>query len=99
MNLKPIAGTQNRVFVKRAVKGEKKTKSGLFIVEKQEGEDKLPNYGVVIAVSDKDNTGAKPFVKKGDTVYFFDFTGKEAEHELERFLVLKESDIYGIVIR
>ena len=27
----------------------------------------------------------------------FDFTGKEAEYELEKFLVLKESDIYAVV--
>lgn len=85
------------MFVKRAAVEEKKTKGGIIVIEKQEGELKLPNFGVVLAVSDKDNTGAKPLVKKGDIVYFFDFTGKEAEYELEKFLVLKESDIYAVV--
>jgi len=61
----PIAGTNNRVVIKRDVTEEK---TGLIILA--EGAKQAPNTGIVISVSEKDADGYLPTVKKGDRVMF-----------------------------
>lgn len=85
------------MFVKRAEKKERKSAGGIIMVENP-AEEKKPNYGVVLAVSPKDDKGITPTVKVGDTVYFNEFAGLENEFEHVQFLTMKEYDIFGIYV-
>jgi chaperonin GroES len=95
LNIQPIAGTQNRVFV-NIIKEEKRTDSGLYLAPKPE---EKPTSGVVAAVSEKDNTGAEPIVQIGDFVYFNEFSGKEIEIEGITYLSMKENEIIARKIK
>ena len=53
VNIKPVAGTQNRVVVEAAA-AEEKTASGIIIPDTAK---EKPQRGIVIAVSEKDDKG------------------------------------------
>ena len=91
MNIEPIAGTKNRVFI-ILDKEEKKTSGGIILVEDSE---KSPNSGIVVAVSSKDDNGISPNVQVGDYVYFSENAGIIQTIEGEEYLILKESEIYA----
>ncbi len=91
MNIEPIAGTKNRVFIVLD-KEEKKTSGGIILVE---DDDKSPNSGIVVAVSSKDDNGTSPNVQVGDYVYFSENAGIIQMIEGEEYLILKESEIYA----
>ncbi|NRA87532.1 MAG: co-chaperone GroES [Rhizobiales bacterium] len=94
MALRPL---QDRVLV-RPVEAETKTASGLIIVET--AQDK-PSQGEVVAVGNgtRDNNGALIAldVKAGDTVLFGKWSGSEVSVDGEDLMIMKESDILGIV--
>ena len=93
VEIKPVAGTQNRVVV-QTDPAEEKTASGIIIPDTAK---EKPQRGKVIAVSDKDDKGNKPEVKVGDTVLYGKYAGTEVQVEGKDLLIMRESDIFAIV--
>ncbi len=87
----------DRVVVKR-LEGEEKTKGGIIIPDTAK---EKPQEGKVIAVGPggRDETGKlTPLdVKAGDRVLFGKWSGTEVKIGDEELLIMKESDILGIV--
>lgn len=92
INIKPIAGSANRVLVEPN-KAEEKTASGIYIPDSAK---EKPQRGTVIAVSD-DLKDDKPAVKVGDSVLYGKYSGTELSFDGVDYLIMKESDIYAIV--
>ena len=92
-SIKPLA---DRVVVK-AVEAEEKTASGLFIPDTAK---EKPQKGKVIAVGPgRVENGAKieMSVKEGDTVYYGKYAGTELNLDNTDYLIMRESDILGVV--
>jgi chaperonin GroES len=87
----------DRVLVKR-VEQEAKTKGGILIPDSAK---EKPQEGEVIAVGPgaRDDTGKRvePEVKTGDRVLFGKWSGSEVKLDGEDLIIMKESDILGIV--
>lgn len=94
LNIKPIAGTANRVVVE-AAPAEEKTASGIFIPDTAK---EKPQKGTVISVSEEDGDGKKPSVKPGDNVLYGKYAGTEFNYEGKEYLIMRESDIYAVVL-
>ena len=92
LNIKPIAGTNNRVLVEPN-QAEEKTASGIIIPDSAK---EKPQQGKVVAVSD-DLKDEQPTVKVGDTVLYGKYGGTELNYEGIDYLMMKESDIYAII--
>lgn len=93
VNIKPIAGTQNRVVIEPA-QAEEKTKSGIIIPDTAK---EKPQRGIVISVSELDEKGNKPSVKPGDNVLYGKYSGTEINFEGSDYLIMRESDILAII--
>jgi chaperonin GroES len=93
LNIKPIAGTQNRVVIEPAP-AEEKTKSGIIIPDTAK---EKPQRGTVISVSDLDEKGNKPSVKPGDKVLYGKYAGTEINVDGSDYLIMRESDILAII--
>ncbi|WP_337993490.1 co-chaperone GroES [Mucilaginibacter sp. KACC 22063] len=93
INIKPIAGTANRVVVEAAA-AEEKTASGIIIPDTAK---EKPQKGTVVSVSEEDGDGKKPTVKAGDTVLYGKYAGTEITFEGKEFLIMRESDIYAVL--
>lgn len=93
LNIKPIAGTENRVIVEPAP-AETKTASGIYIPETAQ---EKPQKGTVVAISLEDGKGKKPTVKEGDVVLYGKYAGTELSHEGKEYLIMKEADIYAVL--
>jgi len=89
VNVTPL---HDRVIVKPAEKAEK-TAGGIIIPDT--AQDK-PQQGEVVAVGNgrKDESMT---VKVGDIVLFGKYGGTEIELDGDKFLLLKESDIFAII--
>ena len=87
----------DRVVVKR-VEEEAKTKGGIIIPDTAK---EKPSEGEIIAVGPggRDETGklVELSVKAGDRVLFGKWSGSEVKIDGEELLIMKESDILGIV--
>ena len=92
LSIKPIAGTQNRVFVKPEA-AETKTASGLYIPDSAK---EKPLQGKIMAVGN-DVKDESPTVKVGDTVLYGKFAGTEINYEGNDYLIMRESDIFAIL--
>ena len=94
MSFRPLG---DRVLVKR-VEEEAKTKGGIIIPDTAK---EKPQEGEVIAVGPgaRDGTGkVQPLdVKAGDRILFGKWSGTEVKIDGEDLLIMKESDILGIV--
>jgi chaperonin GroES len=93
INIKPIAGTQNRVVVQPAP-AEEKTASGLIIPDTAK---EKPQRGVVVSTSEIDDKGNKPTVKTGDTVLYGKYSGTEVTVEGKEYLIMREADIFAVL--
>ena len=93
LNIIPVAGTKNRVFVRPGA-AETITKGGIIIPDTAQ---EKPQKGEVLAVSESDEDGKKPTVKAGDIVYYGKYAGTEMNFDGEDFLSMRESDIVGKV--
>ncbi|MCG8574966.1 MAG: co-chaperone GroES [Flavobacteriales bacterium] len=87
--LKPLA---DRVLIE-AAPAEEKTASGIIIPDTAK---EKPLQGNVIAVGPgkKDEPMT---VKKGDKVLYGQYSGTEIKLEGKTYLIMRESDIYGII--
>ncbi len=87
----------DRVVVKR-LEGEEKTKGGIIIPDTAK---EKPQEGKIVAVGPgaRDENGKlNPLdVKAGDRVLFGKWSGTEVKIDGEDLLIMKESDILGIV--
>ncbi|OKS89541.1 co-chaperone GroES [Mucilaginibacter polytrichastri] len=93
INIKPIAGTANRVVIEAAA-AEEKTASGIIIPDTAK---EKPQKGIVVSVSDEDGDGKKPTVKAGDTVLYGKYAGTEITFDGKEYLIMRESDIYAVL--
>jgi chaperonin GroES len=94
MKLRPLG---DRVIVKQS-EAEEKTKSGILLPDTAK---EKPTKGKVISVGPgKLDDNGKPMeigVRAGDTVYYGKYSGTEIEVNSEKFVILRESDILGIL--
>ncbi len=94
MAFKPL---HDRVLVRR-VESDEKTSGGLIIPDSAK---EKPAEGEVVAVGDgaKDDDGGRVAmdVKAGDKILFGKWSGTEITLDGEELLIMKESDILGIV--
>ena len=92
-----IRPLHDRILVKRLEEAEK-TKGGIIIPETAQ---EKPMQGKIIAVGPgaRDESGKLvPLdVKKGDTVLFGKWSGTEVKVDGEELLIMKESDIMGVL--
>ncbi len=94
MKFRPL---HDRVVVQR-VESEAKTAGGIIIPDTAQ---EKPMQGKIIAVGSgaRDEQGKIQAldVKKGDTVLFGKWSGTEVKLDGEDYLIMKESDIMGIL--
>ena len=87
----------DRVVVRR-VKEEEKTRGGIIIPETAQ---EKPQEGEVIAVGpgarDEDGGRIALDVKVGDRILFGKWSGTEVKIDGEELLIMKESDIMGVL--
>ena len=87
----------DRVLVKR-VKEEEKTKGGIIIPDTAQ---EKPQEGEVIAVGpgarDEDGARIEMDVAVGDRILFGKWSGTEVKIDGEDLLIMKESDIMGVI--
>ncbi|WP_158918621.1 co-chaperone GroES [Caulobacter sp. S45] len=87
----------DRVLVKR-VEEEAKTKGGIIIPDTAK---EKPQEGQVLAVGPgaRDDSGKRvePDVKTGDRILFGKWSGTEVKVDGEDLIIMKESDILGVV--
>jgi chaperonin GroES len=94
MNFRPLG---DRVLVRR-VEEEQKTRGGIIIPDTAK---EKPQEGEVVAVGpgarDEDGDRIEMDVKAGDRILFGKWSGTEVRVDGEDLLIMKESDILGIV--
>jgi len=95
MKFRPL---HDRVLVRR-VSAEEKTAGGIIIPDTAK---EKPMEGEVVAVGDgaRDDKGALvPLdVKPGDRILFGKWSGTEIKIDGEELLIMKESDVMGVVL-
>ncbi|HEV8607652.1 MAG TPA: co-chaperone GroES [Tepidisphaeraceae bacterium] len=94
MKLKPLS---DRVIV-RALEAEEKTKSGIYLPDAAK---EKPTQGKVIAVGpgriDEKGKRMELGVRNGDTVYYGKYSGTEVDVDGEKFVILRETDLLGVL--
>ncbi|MBM3518194.1 MAG: co-chaperone GroES [Alphaproteobacteria bacterium] len=94
MQIKPL---HDRVLVKR-LEEEARTSGGIIIPDTAK---EKPQQGKVMAVGpgarSEDGKLQVPDVKKGDRILFGKWSGTEVKIDGEEMLIMKESDIMGVV--
>ena len=87
----------DRVLVKR-LDAEEKSKGGIIIPDTAK---EKPQEGEIVSVGPggRDEAGnlIKPDVKAGDRVLFGKWSGTEVKLDGEELLIMKESDIMGVI--
>jgi len=95
MKVKPL---HDRVLVKPFEEEEEKTSGGIIIPDTAK---EKPQKGEVVAVGDGrilDNGEKVPMcVKVGDKILYGKYAGTEVKIEGEKYLVMREDDIYAII--
>ncbi|HMN41241.1 MAG TPA: co-chaperone GroES [Phycisphaerales bacterium] len=94
MAIKPM---DDRVLVK-PIEAESKTASGIYLPESAK---EKPVRGEVISTGpgkrlDNGNR-AQMSVKKGDTVVYGKYAGTEVELKGDKFLIVRESELLGVI--
>jgi len=94
MKLRPLA---DRVIV-RQNEAEEKTKSGIVLPDTAK---EKPTKGKVIAVGpgklDDNGKRMEIGVRTGDTVYYGKYSGTDVEVDGQKFVILRETDILGVL--
>ncbi len=92
--VKPL---EDRVLVK-PTEAEEKTSSGIYLPE---GAKEKPMTGKVIAVGPgkltDDGKRAEMNVKQGDVVVYGKYSGTEIEIDDEKYMILRESELLGVI--
>lgn len=94
MAVRPL---EDRVLIK-PVEPETKTKSGIYLPESAK---EKPMQGKVIAMGPgkllDNGERVKPGVKKGDVVVYGKYSGTEVEIKKSTHLILRESELLGVI--
>jgi chaperonin GroES len=94
LKLRPLA---DRVIVKQS-EAEEKTKTGILLPDAAK---EKPTKGKVIAAGpgklDDNGKRMELGVKAGDNVYYGKYSGTDVEVDGEKFVILRESDILGVL--
>jgi len=94
MKIRPLG---DRILLKR-IEGEEKSKGGIVIPDTAK---EKPQEGRVVAVGkgrlQEDGKLVPLEIKKGDRVLFGKYSGTEVQLEGEELLIMKESDILGVI--
>ena len=94
MNFRPL---HDRVVVRR-IEGEEKTKGGIIIPDTAK---EKPQEGEVVAVGPGARDEAGKLIpidlKSGDRILFGKWSGTEVKIDGEELLVMKESDVMGVI--
>ncbi|MGA0286440.1 MAG: co-chaperone GroES [Phycisphaerales bacterium] len=94
MSVRPL---EDRILVK-PLEPETKTSSGIFLPESAK---EKPMQGKVVAAGPgkllDNGQRTKPSVKKGDTVVFGKYAGTEIEIKNVTHLIIRESELLGLV--
>ena len=95
MNLRPL----NDRIVVEPLEQEEQTSSGIFLPETAK---EKPQQGKVIAAGpgarDEDGNSMALDVQVGDTVLFAKYTGTEIKMDGKKYLIMKESDVLGVLL-
>ena len=95
MSFRPL---HDRVVVRR-LDSEEKSKGGIIIPDTAK---EKPSEGVIVAVGPgaRDDSGKiiAPDVKAGDRILFGKWSGTEVKLDGEELLIMKESDIMGVIV-
>jgi chaperonin GroES len=93
-NVRPLG---DRILVKRLA-SEEKTKGGIIIPDTAK---EKPDQGQVVAVGPgavlENGSRREPQLKKGDRVLFAKYGGTEVKLDGEEHLILRESDVLGVL--
>lgn len=94
MNFRPL---HDRVVVRR-LEGEEKTKGGIIIPDNAK---EKPQEGEIVAVGPgaRDDNGKRmPLdLKAGDRILFGKWSGTEVKIDGQELLIMKESDVMGVI--
>ena len=94
MTLTPLS---DRVIVKQS-EAEEKTASGILLPDSAKTK---PTQGKVVSVGPgkTDDNGKRhaPGCKPGDTIYYGKYSGTDVEVDGEKFVILRESDVLGVL--
>ena len=94
MAVRPL---EDRVLIK-PVEAETRTKSGIFLPESAK---EKPMQGKVVAMGPgkllDNGERVKPGVKKGDVVVYGKYAGTEVEIKNSTHLILRESELLGVI--
>jgi chaperonin GroES len=94
MKLRPL---DDGVIIKQS-EAEEKTTGGIILPDTAK---EKPQIGKVVAIGPgkplDDNKRSKMSVKKNDRVIYGKYTGNDIEIDREKYVILKESDILGIL--
>ena len=94
MSFRPL---HDRVVVRR-LDSEEKSKGGIIIPDTAK---EKPSEGIIVAVGPgaRDDSGKiiAPDVKAGDRILFGKWSGTEVKLDGEDLLIMKESDIMGVI--
>lgn len=94
MELKPL---DDRVVIKQS-EAQEKTTGGIILPDTAK---EKPQVGKVVAVGPgkllDDGKRHKMSVRKGDKVIYAKYIGSEVEIDGEKYIILKEDDILGVV--
>ena len=89
MNIKPLV---DRVLILPAP-AEEKTIGGIIIPDTAK---EKPLQGKVVAVG-HGTKDEEMVLKEGDTVLYGKYSGTEIEHEGEKYLIMRQSDILAVL--
>jgi chaperonin GroES len=96
MKLKPL---DDRIIIKQ-LEAEEKTTGGIILPDTAK---EKPQVGKVVQVGPgkllDNGKRAKMTVKKKDEVVYAKYGGSEVEVDGEKYMILRESDVYGIIER
>ena len=96
MKLKPL---DDRIVIKQS-EAEEKTSGGIILPDTAK---EKPQIGKVVETGPgkllDNGKRAKMSVKKKDEVIYAKYGGNEIEIDGEKYVILRESDIHGIVVR
>jgi chaperonin GroES len=96
MNLKPL---DDRIVIKQS-EAEEKTAGGIILPDSAK---EKPLIGKVVAIGPgkllDDSKRASMSVKKDDEVIYGKYVGSDIEIDREKYVILRESDVLGIVER
>ena len=94
MSVKPL---EDRVLV-RPLEAEEKTTSGIYLPESAK---EKPMQGTVVATGPgkrlDNGERVAPSIQSGDTVVYSKYSGTEVEIKNETHLIIRESELLGII--